>query len=148
MAGNPYVPQGTLNKVRASVVFTNFPTLNITASNLGKAGISLGFTGNYAELIGTMTGTVPSPEPYVQAELTINMLKTQGLSDQYKTQLETNTVIGDLVVVPDASTLSNYPLSNCAIMSVRELVFNGTEPTLVVVIQGSYFVNNDLWASV
>jgi hypothetical protein len=148
MAGNPQVALGTLNKVQASVVYTTFPTLNVTASNLTKAGITLSFQGNYTELLPTMTGTVPSPEPYVQAELTINILKSQGLSDQYKQQLEANGVIGDLLVVPDASTLSNYNLTNCAIMSVRDLNFAGTEPGMQIVIQGSYFINNDLWSAV
>lgn len=148
MAGNPKVAQGGLNKVAGSVVFTDFPDLNVTASNLGKAGISLALQGNMVELIGTMSGTVTSPEPYVQAELVINVLKTQGVAEVYKEQWEDNAVIGGLVVTPDASTLSTFELVNCAIMTVQELSFAGTDPVMQVRIQGSYEVNNSLWSAV
>jgi len=148
MAGNPKVSQGTLNKVRASVVFTDNSDLNVTASNLGKAGVSLSFQGNMSELIGTMTGTVTAPEPYVQAELTLNILKTQGVADVYKQAVEDNCVIGDIVVTPDASTLGNFQLVNCAIMTLQELAFAGTDPVMQIRIQGSYEVNNSLWSAV
>jgi hypothetical protein len=148
MAGNPKIAQGALNKVMASVVFTDNSDLNVTAANLGKAGVSLSFQGNMAELIGTMTGTVPSPEPYVQAELTINVLKTQGVSDVYKQAWEDNSVIGDLVITPDTATLGKFQLVNSAIMTVQELAFAGTDPVMQVRIQGSYEVNNSLWAAV
>lgn len=148
MAGNPKVPQGTLSKVRASVVFVDNSDLNITAANLGKAGVSLAFQGNMAELIGTMSGTVVSPEPYVQAELTLNILRSQGVADVYKDAWEANAFLGDLVVTPDASTLGKFELVNCAIMTVQELSFAGTDPVLSVRIQGSYEVNSDLWAAV
>ncbi|WP_321868606.1 hypothetical protein [Paraburkholderia tropica] len=148
MAGNPKVAQGGLNKVMASVVFTDNADLNVTASNLGKAGVSLALQGNMAELIGTMSGTVTSPEPYVQAELVINVLRTQGVADVYKQQWEDNAVIGDLTVTPDSTTLSKFPLVNCAIMTVQELAFAGADPVMQVRIQGSYEVNNSLWSAV
>jgi hypothetical protein len=146
--GNPKVAQGALNKVMASVIFTNNSDLNVTASNLGKAGVTLSFQGNMAELIPTMTGTVTSPEPFVQGELTINVLKTQAVSEVYKEAWESNTVIGDIVINPDVSTLSSFQLVNCAIMTVQELNFAGTEPVMQVRIQGSYEVNSALWSAV
>jgi hypothetical protein len=148
MAGNPKVAQGALNKVMASVIFTDNSDLNVTASNLGKAGVTLSFQGNMAELIPTMTGTVTSPEPFVQAELTINVLKTQGVSEVYKEAWEGNAVIGDIVVNPDVSTLSSFQLVNCAIMTVQELNFAGADPVMQVRIQGSYEVNSSLWSAV
>ena len=40
-SGNPLVPQGLLNRVRGSVVFPAFSTLNVTAPYLAADGISL-----------------------------------------------------------------------------------------------------------
>lgn len=45
MATNPLIPQGTLNRVRASVVWPSFPNLNVTASYLGRMGIRLSLDG-------------------------------------------------------------------------------------------------------
>ncbi|MCO4880237.1 hypothetical protein [Paraburkholderia caribensis] len=146
MAGNPRVARGTLNRLRGSVQFTDFPDLNVTASNLAKAGIAIAAQGATAELIAVMTGTVPSPEPYVQLELTINILKTQALADVFKKQWEANVVVGDLVVNTDAATLSKIPLVDCAITSIPEFNFAGTDPTLAVKIQGTYEINSDLWS--
>ena len=49
MASNPLVDQGTLNRIRASVEFTDFPELNVTSSYLAKAGISMRLTGESVE---------------------------------------------------------------------------------------------------
>src|ERR1700722_15846993 len=103
MAANPLVPQGTLNLLRGSVVVTNFPSLNITAPFLGKAGIRLTFEGDTTLYIDTMTGAVTSPQPYLRVTVEADLLKTQNLATLYKQQQELLSTIGDLVVYSDAT---------------------------------------------
>ena len=65
MANNPQIVQGTLNRLLASVVYADFASLNVTSSYLAKEAISLGFDGDTSLLIGTLTGAVTSPDPYM-----------------------------------------------------------------------------------
>ena len=74
-SGNPLIDQGFLNRVKGQVVFTNFPSLNVTAPYLGREGINMRPTGNAAAQLGTLTGTVPSPECYMPVTLAIALLK-------------------------------------------------------------------------
>jgi hypothetical protein len=145
MATNPLIAQGTLNRLRAHVVWTAFPALNVTASYLGKEGVRLALEGESTTFIPTMAGAVTSPEPYMQINLTINLLKTQPLANLYKAQLEQNALIGTGTVWPDVTTLAPYNIINCAIESVRELAFSGEDPLWAVAIKGYYLVNSNLW---
>lgn len=147
MAGNPLVPQGTLNRIRASVQWSSFPGLNVTTSFLGKEGITLAFEGNATDFVETMTGAVTSPAPYMPIRLVLNLLKTQTLSDQYKSQMESSTLLGDGTVIPDSVTLAPYQISNCAIEGVDELRFNGEVAGFAVRVKGYYVTNNNLFNS-
>lgn len=145
MATNPLVPQGSLSRIIASVVWSSFPQLNVTAPFLGKAGISLAFEGVITTFIDTMTGGVKSPEPYQRANLTMNLLKTQPLAAAYKAQLETLASLGNGVVRPDTTALGVYPLTNCAIENVETLRFNGEDAGWVVTVKGYYNINAALF---
>jgi len=146
MATNPLIAQGTLNRLRGSVVVPSFSTLNVTSPYLGKAGIKLSLDGETTTMIPSMTGTVTSPEPYQMASVTIDLLKTNGLAALYKAQMENNSVIGNITVIPDTSALPTYQMINCAIESVRELDFAGENASFMVVIRGYYIVNNAMWS--
>jgi hypothetical protein len=143
---NPLVAQGTLNRLRASVIWANFPQLNVTAPFLHKEGISLALEGDVTTYIDTMTGGVTSPEPYQRANLTLTLLKTQPLSALYKQQLELSSLLGNGTVRPDSSTLPPYALVNCAIRSVRELRFSGEDAAWAVSVGGYYLVNSNLFS--
>jgi len=143
--GNQLVSQGTLNRLRGSVVITDHPTLNITAPFLGDGGIGLTLEGETTTMIPTLTGTATSPEPYQMCSLTVHLLKTQPLSDSYKKQMEVLALIGDITVRPDAKTLSPYPLKNCAINAVAPLSFNGKDAGFLVTIKGYYQINSSLF---
>lgn len=139
------VPQGTLNRLRASISVPNNTALNITSPFLGKAGIRLAFEGQATVFIDTMTGRVISEEPYLAATLTASLLKTNALGPQYKVQWEKDSALGNITVRPDSSSLPPYDLLNCAIQSVRELDFAGTDAGYVVTIGGTYIINQALW---
>lgn len=145
MAGNPLVDQGTLNRIIASVSWNNFTALNVTAPFLNKAAIRLALDGESTLFLPTLTGAVTSPEPYMMITLTINLLKTQGLSAQYKAQMELNSKIGDGVVRPDSTTLPPYDIVNCAIQTVREQDYGGGDAGWAVTCRGYYQINSSLF---
>jgi len=145
MATNPLIAQGTLNRLRGSLVITDHSSLNVTAPYLGKEGIGLSLEGDATGILPTMTGTVTSPEPYQICSVSVNLLKTNGLAARYKAQMEDNSVLGDITVIPDTSSLPNYPLRNCAIQSVQPLKLNGEDAGFTVNITGYYVINNSLW---
>lgn len=145
MAGNPQVPQGTLNLLKGAVQWTQNDTLNVTASFLGESGIRMRFNGPATEYRKTLVGGVPSPQPVQIATVMIPLLKTQQLGLLYKQQFETNTFMGDCTIRPDASPMSPWQLVNCSLMDVDELALDGSTPVYMVSAQGYYQVNNQLW---
>lgn len=142
---NPLVQQGTLNRLRGSVIIPNFPELNVTAPFLGQDGISLALEGEATGYIPTMTGGVTSPEPYMLCRLTVNLLRTQNLADLFKQQMEDTTLLGDLTVRGDSAILSQYPIANSSIVGTGELQFNGKSAGYGVMVMGYYNINNSLW---
>ena len=145
MASNPLVTQGTLNRLRGSIVVNNVPTLNITAPYLGKTGLSLALQGAATTFVETMVGAVPSPEPYQMCNITINVLKTNGIAAVWKSQMEATTLIGDIVVTTDSSAFATYTITNCAIESVADMALNGTNAEMQITVKGVYLLNNNLW---
>jgi hypothetical protein len=145
MPTNPNIPQGPLNRLRASVSFANNPGLNITPAYLGRAGLRLSFSGNSTVLIDTMTGVVQSPEPFLQFLLECHLLKSQAFSNLWKIQQETNTLLGPLTVRPDSRPLSPYQLDSGAILGTDGLDFSGASAEFIVRIGGSYQTNSSLW---
>jgi hypothetical protein len=142
------VNQGVLSRASASVTWLSFPALNVIPQNLGKEGIRLALEGNATDYFPTMTGAVPSPTPYMIATLTINLLKTQTFANQYKLQMEQNTLLGQATIMPDIiqpNGISTYLLYNCVLESVREMNFSGEDPLWVVTSKGYYLVNSNLF---
>jgi len=60
---NPAIPQGSLNRLQASVFYGANPLLNVIAAFLTPDGIDIALEGEVSQLIPTMIGAVPSPEP-------------------------------------------------------------------------------------
>lgn len=146
MATNaPIVPQGSLNRLRASVQYATNQTLNVVSANLGKAGIIARPISESSVLIPTMTGGVTSPEPYQMYEVTLHLLRTQGLAAAYKNQVETLCDVGDITVKSDATNQPDYQISNCTIVNGSNPSFNGTDPDFQVILHGVYLINNSLY---
>ena len=146
MATSPFVQQGTLNRLRGSVVFASNQTLNVTAPYLAKEGISIAFEGDAGLLIPTLTVGVTSPEPYQVATVTINLVKSQALANIYKQQFEANVNVGDVSVIADSATLSDYEIQNCVLKGIRDITMDGNQAGFVVTLSGIYQVNSQLWA--
>jgi len=144
-SGNPLVAQGTLNRIRGSVTWNNFPNLNVTAPYLSKEGIRLSLQGETTAYLPTLTGAVTSPEAYMMAEVDIHLLKTQSLATAYKNQMELSSTIGNCSVRSDSTVLGIYQFINCSIKSVRPLDFSGESAQFIVTIGGYYLVNSSLF---
>jgi hypothetical protein len=141
----PNTVQGTLNRLRGSLSFTDNPALNVIASNLGPEGISVSFGGGATTRIDTLTGQVTSPEPYIPVKLTVNLLRTQALADAYKTQQELNSLLGDVTFRTDAVTLGVYQFSNSSIGRVADMRVNGKDAGYALEIEGTYNINSSLY---
>ncbi|HFR4127878.1 TPA: hypothetical protein ACSA7L_004606 [Yersinia enterocolitica] len=142
---NPLVPQGFLNRVRGAVSVTEDPSLNVTASFLGKEGVSLRPDGPATDILPTMTGTVGSQAPYQQVTLTVHLLKTQALAVAYQNRFATDTSLGEIVVTPDANTFGNYTVLNSYLVNFNEITMNGMDPGYVATISGYIITNDNMW---
>ncbi|ECI3834681.1 hypothetical protein DOQ96_10285 [Salmonella enterica subsp. enterica] len=142
---NPLVPQGFLNRVRGAVTVTDNPALNVSASYLGKEGISMRPDTAATDILPTLTGTVGSQAPYQQVTLTIHLLKTQGLGASYQKQFAADTALGEVVVTPDATTFGNYTVLNCYLVNFNELQLNGMDAGYVVTLSGYLITNDKMW---
>lgn len=142
---NPIVDQGSLNLLRASVVVSAFPTLNITAPYVHKNGIKLSFQGESVIYDQTLVGAVTSQQPYMIAEAEVPLLKSQALANLYKQQMETNSLLGNVTLRGDAVPLSVYQLSNCSIRSMRPLDFSGQHAEYTIILAGIYYINANLF---
>ncbi len=142
---SPLQPQGSLNRSRGSILIPAYPSLNITASFLGKEGISAAPKGPATTRIGTMTGSVTSPEPYRDFTITAHLIKAQSFADSWKMQEEINTLLGDVIVRPDSPTLSPYQYDNCSLDGVNGLTINGMDAGFIITISGIYYINSAMW---
>jgi hypothetical protein len=145
MANNPHITQGNLNRVRATVLVNSNATLNITPPYLGKAGISVAFEGDANSIIPAMTGIVNSPEPYIIGTIAVDLLKTNGIAEIWREQMENSALIGNVVIIPDTSALVKFTFTNCSIVTVGDMPFNGTSAGWGIVIKGQYDINNAMW---
>jgi hypothetical protein len=147
---DPRTPQGNLNRIKASVVWSSFPNLNITPDYLGSEGISLAFEDVATARIPTMTGIVNSPEAFQTISLTAHLLKTQQLAQLYEEQRQSYTLLGECTVRPDVSnqnagSIGPYTLLNMSITNIAELHFNGTDAGYRVALGGYMIINSALW---
>ena len=142
---NPNVPQGQLNRLRGSLQVVAFPNLNVTPSFLGKEGINLRFETPTTEYIDTMTGGVPSPAPYQRVEVSMHLLRTQGLSVLYEQQKQVLSTIGTIVLFIDSTIFPAWTFLNCSIMNVDPMRIDGTQPDYTVMLNGFYNINASLW---
>lgn len=140
---NPLISQGVLNRLLGSVVIPGVAYLSVTAPFLSKEGISIAFEGEASKLHGTMTGGVPSPEPYQFVTVTFHILKTNGLGQAYKLQFETDTTLGNVSVVTDTVALQPYDLDTCVLESVDAITLDGNQPAMAVKIRGIYRINSN-----
>ena len=146
MATNPLVPQGTLNRVRCSIVVPSFTNLNITSAYMGKSMATITFDeAAWVDQIQTATGVVTSPEPYVMATINVGILRTQSLAQSWITQATNTGVIGDVIIHSDTASFSAISLADVVIKSFDPGSYDGIDPVSKLVLRGTFYINNNLW---
>ena len=142
-----FTPPGVLNRLRASVTFTDFPQLNVTSGFLTTEGIRVALEGNATDLLPAMVSLVSSPAPYLSASLTMSLVRSSALAAVYKTQIEDITLVGLATIWPDTDVLTPFVLNNVALESVREMAMAGMEAAMVVTARGYYNVNTGFFCT-
>jgi hypothetical protein len=145
MNGNPQIAQGILNKVITNVVVPGFPLLSVSAPFMAKSQAVLTFDGAAVNQLATATGIVQSPEPYVPANLMVNILRSQAIVNAYVAQWQTGAILGAVEVYGDVSSLAPFSLSQCAITNIEPGPFDGGDPTTKITIKGIMLVNATMW---
>jgi hypothetical protein len=142
-----FTPPGVLNRLRASVVFSSNPQLNVTSSFLTTEGIRLALEGNAADLLPAMVSLVSSPAPYLSATITMSIVRSASLAQVYKLQIENTTLVGLATIFPDTDVLNPFIINNVALESVREMAMAGMEAAMVVTARGYYNVNTGFFGT-
>lgn len=143
---NPQVNQGVLNRARGNLQIASFPALNITAPYLGANGLSFSRAGTATTMINTLTGRVPSPEPFQAVTIEVHLIKSQALASLWETQLLALSTIGNVLFYTDAAAQPIYAFTNCAIENVGPMTANGTSVDYMLSLTGTYIINNQLFA--
>jgi len=107
-----FTPPGVLNRLRASITFSDYPQLNVTSGFLTTEGIRLALEGNAADLLPAMVSLVSSPAPYLSASMTISLVRSSSLAQLFKLQLEDVTLLGMATVFPDTDVLTPFIINN------------------------------------
>lgn len=145
MAINSGISVGNLDRLRGSVVVSDYPDLNVTSEYLTQAGISIAYEGNVTDFVNVMTGRVTSQVPYLPVTVTINLNRAQALATAWWSRAQTNSLLGLVTVTPDVTTYPNITVMNCAITTVPGQSYNGSDPTYTVTLSGYVIINNELW---
>ena len=145
MATPTPIPQGTMNRLRCSVVIPGIPTLNIISSNMSKRFAKLTWGGQIVHQDETATGYVNSPEPYISGEISVGILRTQPLAIAWVRQFEDTGVLGDITIHSDTSAFPARNISNASIITCDPEAFDGLDATVRLMIRGVYYINNSLW---
>src|ERR1700677_96176 len=147
MSFNPQTIQGILNRVITSVVVTSFPQLSLTAPFMAKSMAQLDFDEDAVDQIGTATGIVNSPQPYVLATLTANLLRSQGIAAAYIAQWQQQAILGSVTVYPDSHVFPPITLVNCSLLRPTPGPYDGQDPTVKATIKGVFYTNAIMWSS-
>jgi hypothetical protein len=148
MAGfNPLATQGNLNRIITQVVVAQYGQLNVNAGYMSKGQAILTLEGPFVEQIGTATGLVNSPMPYVFGQVVINLMRSQALANAWILQAQVNSYLGPVEVWPDSTAFAPITLTNASITAFDPGAFDGQDPTVRVTVRGTYYVNNSLWSS-
>ncbi len=144
--GNPLVQQGMLNRVLTHIIVPSFPQLNVTSPYMSKSLATLTFDESAVDQIGTATGVVNSPKPYVMGKVVVNLLRSQGTANLYLAQWQSQAPIGTIVLYSDSTALQPITLLNCSLLDVDTGAFDGVDPTFKATISGVFETNAYVWA--
>ena len=114
---------------------------------MAKGQAELTYEGDAVTQIGTATGIVDSPEPYLITTLVVQVLRTQSVANGWLQQQASNATIGTMEVYGDSSVFAPQIIQNCAIQNIKPGPYNGTDPTVTITLRGQTQINSSMWAS-
>jgi hypothetical protein len=145
------IPLGTLNRLVASVTFTEATFLNVTPPYLTRRAIRFTPDMDMTTFINVLTGMVTSPEPYIGVTVTINLNRSLPLASSWQTRFLTNTLLGKCTVRPDVAArdggLQPFDLDNCGIQRLGDLGMDGEDPVMPISLRGTLYINSLIWAA-
>jgi len=141
------IPQGTINRLRGSISFPDYPAINITAAYLGSENIKVIYTGESTAIIPTTTGIITSPEPFLLVEIQAHVLRTNGLADAIFRQLQILSTVNNAVVRSDSSTSQDVTIFNTSISNLGEVHQDGKNPAQMIHFKGYLPINNSLFGA-
>lgn len=139
------LPQGSINRLRASLVFADHPELNVTTAFLTREGISFAPEGDASQKLPTMTGAVDSPEPYQMVTITAHLNRAISLANLYQNQILTNTSLGSMNIIPDSTAQDPYEIEGVVLLGFQEQTFDGNNASMTIRFRGIWTINSDLW---
>lgn len=142
----PALARGVLNRIRANIVFPDFPAMNIAPENMGRSMVRVAFEGQLVTQIPTGTGAVNSPEPFVFVTITVGMLRTQPIAAAWLNQIMTNSSVQNITAHPDTSAFPPIALQDVVVSHIDPGPYDGTNPEVPIIFRGLLPVNNDLWS--
>jgi len=142
---NPGIARGVLNRVKTSVVVPSFSSLNVISANMGRSLARISFTGQLVNQIPTGTGLVNSPEPFVQATITIALLRTQPIAAAWFAQILQDSNVQDATIYSDTSAFPPIALQSVVASHMDTGPFDGTSADFMLVLSGALPINNNLW---
>ncbi len=145
VGANPLIDQGMLNRVLTNVVVTLLPQLSVTSPYMAKSQAQITFDDDFVDQIGSATGVVNSPAPYIMGSLVINLLRSQAVSGLWIAQSQVQSVIGPVIAYPDSTAFPPVALANCSIKHIDPGAYDGQDPTVKVTVRGVFYTNAALW---
>ena len=138
---------GNLNKAIVAIRFSQFPQLNITADALDEGMLSVSTQGEITSMLPTATGMIGSPNPYIAHAISFKVVKTNPLAQQLKNQIRLSSILGDLEITADASTLDRETYFNSFVQTYDTWTYNGKEPAIGFTIMCYEAINNSMYGA-
>lgn len=145
MTTNTMPDLGNLNRVRASVVLPSYTALTIYSYNMGRRFVSLVYDDDFVQQIQQGVGIINSPEPYVMATITCDVLRTLPLAQAWMTQIAATAVVGTVKVHSDTSAFVPTTIYKASVIKADPGAFDGVNGVLALTIRGIFYPNEDLW---
>ena len=145
---NPSISQGNLNRIATHVVVPSYPALAVSAGYMGKQQAQVTIEGPSTTQIPTATGFTNSPEPFVMAQVVINLLRSQSLAATWFAQFQSQCYLGNVVTFSDSTVFPSITIPQCSIIDFDPGPYDGQDPTVKVTVKGIFYVNSMLWSSV
>jgi hypothetical protein len=140
------VPQGVLNRVRASVIVPQYTSLNINSSHMSQKMLTGTPEEDFTEQPMTAVGVVNAPNPYVKYTVNVGILRTQALAYAWLQQAQTTVMVGRIVIHSDTSAFPQIRIHNASIIKIDPGAYDGRDPVVDLTLRGVFYVNNDMWS--